>query len=138
MKKAIGCSAQLILLLVAVSVLATPMACIATATAPLHTPKLAESFVCPPHTRLVTEWYQATWNRPGEKTLAVYCVDEQGNELSTLPQDEKMFAKGIPVYFPYAFIPLLALGAIVLLVLNIMGMTISAFLKKTISRTSKA
>ena len=132
MKKAIGCSAQLVFLLVVAALLAAPIACIATATAPLHSTELAEQFTCPPNTRLVTEWYRATWNEPGEQTLAAWCEDAQGNKLETLPQDGKMFLSGIKVFFPYAFIPLLVLGALLLAVLNAMGIAIGSFLKKTV------
>lgn len=131
MKKAIGCSAQVVLLLVVAVLIAVSIACIATATAPLHSPELAEQFTCPPGTKLVTEWYRATWNEPGEQTLAAWCEDSQGNKLDTLPQDEKMFMKGIGVYFPYAFIPLLVIGALILVVLNAMGIAIGSLLKKT-------
>lgn len=137
MKKAIGCSAQLVLLLVVAVLLAVPIACIATATAPLHSPKLAEQFTCPPDTRLVTEWYRATWNEPGEQTLAAWCEDAQGNKLDTLPQDEKMFLSGIKVFFLYAFVPLLVIGALVLAVLNAMGIAIGSFLKKTVRPAGK-
>lgn len=130
MKKAIGCSAQLVFLLVVAALIAIPIACIATATAPLHSPKLAEQFTCPPDTKLVTEWYRATWNEPGEQTLAAWCEDAQGNKLDTLPQDEKMFMQGIGVYFPYAFIPLLIIGALILAALNTMGIAIGSALKK--------
>lgn len=131
MKKAIGCSAQVVLLLAAAALIAVPIACIATATAPLHSPRLAEKFTCPPETKLVTEWYRATWNEPGEQTLAAWCEDAQGNKLDTLPQDEAMFIKGIGVYFPYVFIPILGIGALILLILNAMGIAIGSMLKKT-------
>jgi len=124
MKKAIGCSAQIVLLLVLVVLLAVPLACIATVTAPMHSPRLAEGFVCPPGTRLVTEWYQASWNEPGSKTLSASCVDSQGKELSTLPQDEKMLWKGTTVFFPYAFIPLLVIGAMIFAGLNLAGVAL--------------
>lgn len=130
MKKAIGCSAQVIALVVIVALLAAPLACIATFTAPIHSPELGEEFVCPPETRLVTEWYQASWNHPGEKTLAAYCVTDQGEKLNTLPQDEEMLWKGLGVYFPYTFIPLLVIGALILSVLNIIGVAVGSFLKK--------
>ena len=133
MKKAIGCSAQLVFLLAIAALLAVPLACFAATTAPLHSPKLAGQFICPPDTTLVTEWYQATWNEPGEKTLAAYCVDAQGNESPTLPQDSKMLWKGTTVYFPYLFIPLLILGALVVSVLNALGIAIGRLLKKTVS-----
>ena len=132
MKKAIGCSAQVVLLLTVAALLAVPIACIATATAPLHSPELAESFTCPPGTTLVTEWYRATWNEPGEQTLAAWCENAQGNKLDTLPQDEKMFLSGIKVFFLYAFVPLLVIGALILAVLNAMGIAIGSFLKKTV------
>lgn len=131
MKKAIGRSAQIVFLLAVAALIAVPIACIATATAPLHSPALAEQFTCPPGTTLVTEWYQATWNHPGEKTLAAWCEDAQGNKLETLPQDEKMFLAGTKVFFPYAFIPLLVIGALILGGLNVMGVAIGSLLKKT-------
>lgn len=130
MKKVLGCSAQIVLLLVVAVLIAAPLACIATATAPIHSPQLAEEFVCPPETRLVTEWYQATWNEPGSKTLAAWCEDAQGNKLDTLPQDEKMMWKGTTVFFPYAFIPLLLIGILILIVLNAMGIAIGKLFKK--------
>lgn len=100
MKKAIGCSAQLVLLLTVAALLAAPIACIAAVTAPLYSPEMATSYTCPPITRLVTEWYQATWNEPGEQTLAAWREDAQGNKLDTLPQDAKLMAAGTKVFFP--------------------------------------
>jgi len=132
MKKAIGCSAQLVLLLTVAVLLAAPLACLAAVTAPLHSPQLAEKFTCPPDTHLVTEWYQATWNEPGEKTLSAWCEDAQGNEYDTLPQDSTTLWRGLAVYFPYVFIPLLVIGALILFVLNVMGITFVSFLKKTV------
>ncbi len=134
MKKAIGCSAQIVLLLGVAAFLAAPLACAATATAPLHSPQIAERFSCPPNTHMKAEWYQATWNHPGEQTLSVTCVDAQGNESPTLPQDAKMLWKGVTVYFPYVFIPLLAIGAVILLGLNVIGTTIGALWKKRKAR----
>ena len=96
MKKALGCSFQIVLLLAAASLLAAPIACLAAVTAPLHSPQLAEEFTCPPNTRLVTEWYRATWNEPGEQTLAAWCEDAEGNKFDTLPQDEKMVHWELP------------------------------------------
>ncbi|MDD2921207.1 MAG: hypothetical protein PHQ36_02880 [Anaerolineales bacterium] len=130
MKKALGCSVQTVLLLTLAVLVAAPLACLAALTAPLHSPKLAESFVCPPDTRLVTEWYQATWNKPGEKTLSAYCADAQGNETPTLPKDSKMLWKGVTVYFPYLFLPLLVIGALILTMLNVMGIALGKVLKK--------
>lgn len=130
MKKAIGCSAQLVLLLTVAALLAAPIACLAAVTAPLYSPKMAESYTCPSGTRLVTEWYQATWNEPGEKTLSAWCEDAQGNKLDTLPQDEKLMMAGTKVFFPYAFIPLLILGALILVVLNALGIAIISVFKK--------
>lgn len=130
MKKAIGCSAQIVLLLAVSALLAAPIACLAAITAPMYSPKLAESYTCPPGTRLVTEWYQATWNEPGEKTLSAWCEDSQGNEFDTLPQDEKLMIAGTKVFFPYAFIPLLLIGAFILAILNAMWIGIVQLWKK--------
>jgi hypothetical protein len=129
-KKAIGCSAQIVLLLAVAALLAAPIACLAAVTAPIYSPEMAESYSCPPNTRLVTEWYQATWNEPGERTLAAWCVDAQGGKLDTLPQDEKAMAAGTKVFFPYAFIPLLVIGALILAVVNALGMAVWSLLKK--------
>lgn len=130
MKKALGCSAQMVLLLAFAILLAAPIACIATATAPMHSPELAEPFICPPGTRLVAEWYQASWNHPGEKTLSVVCEDAQGHVSATLPQDSNFWFGGMRVYFPYAFIPLLGIGVVVLAVLNALGVAIGQAWKK--------
>ena len=43
MKKAIGCSAQIVLLLAVSALLAAPIACLAAITAPMYSTKLAES-----------------------------------------------------------------------------------------------
>ena len=136
MKKAIGCSAQLVLLLTVAALLAVPIACFAAVTAPMYAPEMAESYACPPGTTLKTEWYRATWNEPGEQTLSAWCEDEQGNKLDTLPQDEKMMAAGTKVFFLYAFIPLLILGALVLIVLNALGIAVGTALKK-LSKSTK-
>ena len=138
MKKAIGCSAQIVLLLTVAALLAVPIACIAAVTSPMHSPKLAESFTCPPGTSLVTEWYRATWNEPGEQTLSAWCVDAQGNKLETLPQDERMFIQGTGVFFPYAFVPLLVIGALILAVLNALGIAVGKMLKKTVRPWNKS
>jgi hypothetical protein len=130
MKKALGCSAQVVLLFVIAVLLAVPAACIATATAPMHSPELAEPFLCPPGTRLIAEWYQASWNHPGEKTLSVVCEDAQGKSLPTLPQDSNFWFGGLRVYFPYAFIPLLGIGVIVLAGLNALGFAVGRAWKK--------
>jgi hypothetical protein len=131
MKKAVGCSAQIVLLVVVAVLIAVPLACVATATAPIHSPKIAEKFSCPPDTHMKAEWYRATWNAPGEQTLSVTCVDAQGNETSTLPQDGKMMLAGTWVYFPYLFIPVLVIGAVILAGLNLLGMGIGALWKKS-------
>jgi hypothetical protein len=130
MKKAVGCSAQIVLLLTVAALLAAPIACIAALSAPMYSPEMAESYTCPQGTRLVTEWYRATWNEPGEQTLAAWCEDAQGNKLDTLPQDEKTLLTGTKVFFPYAFIPLLIIGALILIVLNALGMAVWSLLKK--------
>ena len=136
MKKALGCSAQLVLLLTVAALLAAPIACLAAVTAPMYAPEMAESYTCPPGTTLKTEWYQAMWNEPGEQTLSAWCEDAQGNKLDTLQQDEKMMAAGTKIFFPYAFIPLLILGALILAVLNALGIAIVSVFKK-VSRSSK-
>jgi hypothetical protein len=130
MKKAIGCSAQVFVLLALVTLTALPIACIAAATAPMHSPNLAESFVCPPDSKLEAEWYQATWNHPGERTLSVVCIDAQGKTLSTLPQDSRFWLGGLKVFFPYAFIPILMVGALILVVLNALGIVIAKAWKR--------
>ena len=129
MKKAIGCSAQIVLLLTVAALLAAPIACLAAVTAPMYSPEMAEAYTCPQGTRLVTEWYRATWNEPGEQTLSAWCVDAQGNKLDTLPQAEKTLLTGTQVFFPYAFIPLLIIGASILIVLNALGMAVWSLLK---------
>jgi len=129
MKKVVGCSIQLILLLGVVLFVAVPVACVASATAPLHSPKIAESFVCPPETHLVSEWYQASWNHPGEKTLSVTCVDVEGKTVPTLPQDDELLWKGTTVYFPYIFIFLLIIGFLILLALNVTGIAMGRLFK---------
>ena len=130
MKKVLGCSAQLVLLLTVAALLAAPLACIATVTAPMHSPQIAEKFACPPNTHMKAEWYRATWNEPGEQTLSVTCVDAQGNETPALPQDTKMMLAGTWTYFPYLFLPLLAIGAVILVGLNLLGVGIGALWKK--------
>ena len=130
MKKAVGCSAQIVLLVVVAALIAVPIACLATLTAPMHSPKIAEKFSCSPDTHMQAEWYRATWNEPGEQTLSVTCVDAQGNETSTLPQDAKMMLAGTWTYFPYLFIPVLVIGAAILAGLNLLGVGIGALWKK--------
>jgi hypothetical protein len=130
MKKAMGCFAQIVLAFAIACLLAVPLACVATVTAPMHTPQIAEKFSCPPNTHMKTEWYRAAWNEPGEKTLSATCVDTQGNETSTFPQDERTLLTGTWTYFPYLFIPLLAAGAIILAGLNMLGVGIGALWKK--------
>lgn len=130
MKKIAGCSVQVVLLLVIASLVAVPLACLATLTAPMHSPQIAEKFLCPPNTHMKAEWYRATWNHPGEKTLSVTCVDAQGNESSTLPQDAQSLLAGTRTYFPYLFIPVLVIGAVILAGLNVMGVAIGSLWRK--------
>lgn len=130
MKKTTGCVAQIVLVLTLACLAAVPLACVATATAPIHSPQLAEKFGCPPNTHMKTEWYQASYDRPGEQSLSVTCVDAQGNETSTLPLDGKALLTGIWVYFPYLFVPVLVVGAAILVALNLAGVAISSLWKK--------
>lgn len=118
MKTVTGCAAQSILLLVIASLIAVPLACIATLTAPLHSPGYAVRVLCPPGSQLESEWYQSTHNKPGERTLSVTCVDSQGNPVPANPRNETTLFNGIVLYFPVCFVPIVALGAIALIVVN--------------------
>ena len=120
MKTAAGCAAQSIFLIVIASLLAVPLACLATLTAPLHSPGYAVQVLCPPDSQLESEWHQATYNEPGERTLAVTCVDSQGNPVPANPRDEITLFNGILLYFPVCFVPTIVLGAIVLIAANLL------------------
>jgi hypothetical protein len=89
-----------------------------TLTAPLHSPGFAAKVLCPDGSQLESEYYQATYNEPGERSLSVSCVDSQGNPVQANPRDERTLASGIQLYFPICFAPFLALGVIVLLIVN--------------------
>ncbi len=118
MKTVIGCAAQVILLAVIAVLIAAPLACVATLTAPLHSPGYAGRVLCPPGSQLESEWYQATYNEPGERTLSVTCVDSQGNPVPANPRNETTLFNGIGLYFPVCFVPIIGLGAVALLVMN--------------------
>jgi len=118
MKTSLGCGVQLVLLLVLACLLAVPLACFATLTAPLHSPGYAAEVFCPPGSQLKSEWYQATYNRPGERSLSVSCVDAAGNSVPANPRDETALVNGIRLYFPVCFLPIIAIGLIILLTFN--------------------
>jgi len=113
-----GCGIQSILLLVFACVLAVPLACFATLTAPLHSPGFATDFLCPPGSQLESEWYQATYNKPGERSLSVTCVDDAGNTAPANPLNETTLLNGILRYFPVCYIPIIVIGAVILLAFN--------------------
>jgi hypothetical protein len=56
-------------------------------TAPSHSPGLVQELMCPPGTVLESEWYQATYNEPGERTLSVTCVDASGLSVARINED---------------------------------------------------
>jgi len=118
LKIAGGCAAQIILLLIAAGLLAIPLACLSTLTAPLHSPGFAAQILCPEGSQLEGEWYQATYDEPGERSLSVSCVDSQGNPVPANPRDERTLVSGTRLYFPVCFVPILVVGGIVLLAVN--------------------
>ncbi|MCI0395235.1 MAG: hypothetical protein L0332_04220 [Chloroflexi bacterium] len=118
MKAITGCAAQSLLLLVIAGLAAVPLACLATLTAPLHSPGYAGRVFCPAGSQLEGEWYQTTYNEPGERTLSVTCVDAQGNSVPANPRNETTLFNGIRLYFPVCFVPIVVLGALALVVVN--------------------
>jgi hypothetical protein len=116
MKPVAGCVTGSVLVLVIAGLLAIPLACLATLTAPLHSPAYASRILCPPGSQLESEWYRATYNEPGERTLSATCVDAQGNSVRANGRDEKTLVRGIELYFPICFVPLVALGALAFIV----------------------
>jgi hypothetical protein len=113
-----GCLTQGILLLIGAALLAVPLACLATLSAPLHSPAYASRVLCPPGSLIESEWYQATFNEPGERTLSVNCVDGQGNPVEANPRDATTLFNGTRLYFPVCFGPTAILGLIGLLLVN--------------------
>ncbi len=101
-----GCLTQALLLLVGAALLAVPLACLATLTAPLHSPAYGARVLCPPGSQL------------GERTLSVACVDGQGNPVPANPRDARTLAAGDGLYFPVCFGPTAILGLIGLLLVN--------------------
>jgi hypothetical protein len=118
MKTLTGCGLQSILLLIIACLLAVPLACLAALTAPLHSPGYASSFLCPAGSQLESEWYQATYNKPGERSLSVACVDDAGNTVPANSLDGATLFDGILRYFPVCFIPIIVAGVVILLLLN--------------------
>lgn len=118
MKTAVGCLVQSVTLLFLASLVAVPLACLSTLTAPLHSPGYAAQVFCPEGSQLESEWYQATYDEPGERSLSVSCVDSQGSPISANPRDEKILVSGIRLYFPICLAPVLVVGGIVLLAVN--------------------
>ena len=59
-------------------------------TAPEHSPGWVEELMCPPGTQLESEWYRATYNEPGERTLSVTCVDAEGRSVPRINEDAGM------------------------------------------------
>ena len=82
MKKLLSCGGVFLLFL-AIIVLAVPLACIITVAVPAFNKDVREEIACPPGTKLVSEWIQTTYTRPGEKVLSAYCLDGEGNKLQT-------------------------------------------------------
>ena len=101
-----GCLTQALLLLVGAALLAVPLACLATLTAPLHSPAYGARVLCPPG------------SQPGERTLTVTCVDGQGNPVPANPRDLTTLTAGLSLYFPVCFGPTAILGLIGLLLVN--------------------
>lgn len=133
MKIAIGCFGfviEVVILLVVAVLIALLGGVIATVTVPLHSPEVASQLVCPTGTHLVSEWYQASWNHPGEKTLRAWCEDAQGHQLDTLPLESDALMTGIQIFFPYIFIPTLIIGGIILVIVNIMILGAGALIQK--------
>jgi len=97
---------------VSMAVLALPLAFIATLSAPLHTPQLIEQVICPAGSKVEVTWYQASWNKPGESTARVECVDAAGNRSPAAELDEKNFPSAMLIYYPICLLPLLLVGAV--------------------------
>lgn len=95
---------------VSMVVLALPLAFIATLSGPLHSPQLIGQVICPAGSKLEVTWYQASWNKPGEQTAAVECVDAAGKRSPAAELDEKTLPPAMLIYYPICLGPLLLAG----------------------------
>jgi ABC-type sugar transport system permease subunit len=105
----------LLLLTVVVAPIALVLAFVGAITAPLHSPQTAQDLLCPPGTTINVEWYQATWNQPGEQTLSVSCVDADGGHLPAAEDAAstgRLTARYFVWIFGLLFIPLALLLAL--------------------------
>lgn len=120
MKTVAGFAAQAFIVVALAALAAAPLACLATLTAPLHSPGYASRVLCPLDSQLESEWYRATYNEPGERTLAVTCVDADGNSVPANPRDEITLLSGTVLYYPICLVPLLLVGVVALIGLNLL------------------
>ena len=124
---------SILAMLLIAALMAVPLACLAALTAPLHSPGFAAELLCPPGSQPETEWYRATYNEPGERTLTVLCVDTLGNRVPANPSDASTLVKGIRLYFPVVFLPVFIIGAFALVVMNLL----LAALRRTTANTGQ-
>ena len=86
------------------AIIALPFTCMLIALSPLIAPWLVEKRACPPGTHLKTGWHQATWNKPGEYTLTVDCVDAHGQTVPRLPDSNKIGVVEFLIYYATCFV----------------------------------
>ena len=91
-------------LVLTLGVAAALIALALAATAPFHSPSLAERTMCPEGTALQIQQYRASWHTPGETGISIACVDSQG-AVQPSDQSEK---GGFLLLFGMYFLPSLA------------------------------
>jgi hypothetical protein len=99
--------------LLIVAVVAAVLALAAAGTAPMHSPSIAERYMCPEGTTLRVQEYHASWNTPGETGLSIGCVDKQGSLQGSSERETQGFWILFGIYFLFSVVALLILGFLV-------------------------
>ena len=90
-------------LIVAAALIALALA----ATAPFHSPTLAERTMCPEGTSLRIREYHASWHTPGETGISIACVDSQGAVQPSDESEKRGFLVLLGLYFLPSLVALL-------------------------------
>ena len=100
------------IVLLLVALVALPVACAATLTAPMHSPGLAARFACPPGATLVVDSYQSVHDKAGRKRITGQCVDAQGKSVPRRELNESALVDGMALFYPRCAAILLLVAAI--------------------------
>jgi hypothetical protein len=70
-------------------------------------PPLQTYFSCPEGTTVQYTWVQESWDSPGEKTMERGCIDQNGKNQDTLPDEvysQRQYNLFMPISFAIMFI----------------------------------